>query len=300
MIPLGILTDEISQDVAHALDVAVELGFSYVELRSFWEKNIIDLSDSEVVQVKRLITDRGLQVCAIASPFFKCDLDLVPSEGETETPRGDLFYARGGNYTEQIEMLERSIELAQTFGTRLVRSFSFWKRNEPAWERDEVMEIWETMINRFREPLRLAEEADVIMALENEHDCNIATSDEIVRLFQEVRSDHLGLIWDPGNAFCAGEIRPYPDGYERIKPYICHVHVKDVHRDPGTGECEWRPIGGGAIDYPGQFQALRADGYAGVITLETHYRPPEGSPEAGTRESFAGLRRILEELEQKD
>ncbi len=47
-----------------------------------------------------------------------------------------------------------------------------------------------------------------------------------------------------------------------------------------------------SFDYVGQFRALRKNGYAGVLSLETHWRGG-GSPEESTRRSMAGMKTLL-------
>jgi sugar phosphate isomerase/epimerase len=64
---------------------------------------------------------------------------------------------------------------------------------------------------------------------------------------------------------------PFPDGYRRIKALAPHVHVKDAVRPAGE-EPRCVPIGDGEVDWPGQFKALREDGYSGYLSLETHWR----------------------------
>ena len=97
--------------------------------------------------------------------------------------------------------------------------------------------------------------------------------------------------WDPGNAMFAGE-NPYPEGYEAVRPFVAHVHVKDAVTGP-DGNPKWSVVGEGAIDYGAHFDALRRDGYPGWISLETHYRPEGGTPEEGSRACLAGLRRFI-------
>src|SRR5215469_10524803 len=49
---LSVITDEISQDFGHALEVAWrEFGLGYVELRTLWDKNIINLDEKEIGEV---------------------------------------------------------------------------------------------------------------------------------------------------------------------------------------------------------------------------------------------------------
>ncbi|MCL2478061.1 MAG: sugar phosphate isomerase/epimerase, partial [Treponema sp.] len=79
-------------------------------------------------------------------------------------------------------------------------------------------------------------------------------------------------LWDPGNDIWDPDNEiPYPDGYNFIKKYISHVHLKDGRRI--NGKAEGAPIGRGEVDWKGQFRALIDDGYSGFVTLETHYRP---------------------------
>src|SRR5580700_12039056 len=76
---LSIITDEISQDLGHALEVASkEFGLGYVELRGAWKKNIINLDEKELAEVRRLLDKFALQVTDFASPLFKTDWPGAP------------------------------------------------------------------------------------------------------------------------------------------------------------------------------------------------------------------------------
>ena len=106
------------------------------------------------------------------------------------------------------------------------------------------------------------------------------------------------LNWDPGNAAARGE-KAYSDGYAKLpKDRIGHLHCKDVVPvgNAGDGKTEWAAMGKGIIDWTGQFGALRKDGYAGALSLETHWRGA-GTPEASTRQSMAGMKELLRKAE---
>jgi hypothetical protein len=47
------------------------------------------------------------------------------------------------------------------------------------------------------------------------------------------------------------------------------------------------------IDWVGQFKALKQDGYHFGVSLETHW-DGGGSPEASTRQSWAGMKAALQ------
>ena len=66
--------------------------------------------------------------------------------------------------------------------------------------------------------------------------------------------------------------------------------------DPANGLTTWERIGDGAVDYKGQFTALIADGYCGVVSVETHYEPAGKSPAEATRLTTEGLRAVLASL----
>ena len=73
-IKLSVISDELTQDVGRAFEVASkEFGLSYVELRGVWNKNIINLDEKEIGELKRLLLRFNLQVTDIASPLFKTD-----------------------------------------------------------------------------------------------------------------------------------------------------------------------------------------------------------------------------------
>ena len=102
------------------------------------------------------------------------------------------------------------------------------------------------------------------------------------------------LVWDPANAAVQGET-PYPDGYNLLpKDRIGHCHCKDLARKDGGNGHKWAAMGRGMIDWVGQFQALKRDGYQYGFSLETHWRGA-GTPEASSRESWAGMKEKMQQ-----
>lgn len=275
---LSVITDEISQDFERALDVMQEYRVPGAELRCLWDVNIADMDEDGIARAKKLVADRGVEVSCIASPFFKCE--LFGEGGE----KGMTHGAHDRGLDEQMELLERCIRLCDEFGTRFIRVFAFWKRGEL------TDDIESRIVEAFIEPAERARRAGVVLGLENEHACYLGTGVETARVIEAVGSPGLMGVWDPGNAFCAGET-PYPVGYEAMKHHLVHVHVKDAVRGD-DGKVSFVRIGDGEIDYRGQFAALRADGYSGFISLETHFKPG-GSSEEGSRLCLAALNEMV-------
>ncbi len=259
---LSVITDEIDEDLARALDVCRDLGVATVELRSVYGRNIVEHSPASWARVARLIEKRRLRVCAIASPFLKC--------GATEDIRG------------QWDQLERSMSIASDIGAPLVRAFSFWRRGDPGAARRRLVEVICPAAN-------MAAEASLRLVMENEHSCHVATGTEAAAILEACRPGELGVIWDPANeARFAPHLAQGVGGYEAIRADVAHVHMKDVDAN-GT----WVRIGSGIVDHGALLAALEQDGYAGCMSVETHYTVA-GSRETATRECVASLRTIAE------
>jgi len=279
---LSVITDEISQDLGHALEIATkEFGLSYVELRGVWNKNIINLDEKETSEVRRLLQKFGLQVTDIASPLFKTDWPGAPTS--KYSPKAPQFGA-DYSFAQQGEVLERSIAIAKALGTERVRCFDFWRLDDPKPFR-------EAMDSKLRDTAAQVAPKKITLLLENEFACNTATGAEAARTLQAVQSPNFKLNWDPGNAAYRGEIA-FPDGFAKIpKERMGHMHCKDVARK-ADGTFEWAAMGRGIIDYVGQFRALVQAGYSGTMSLETHWRGA-GSEEESSRQSLAGMKEQL-------
>lgn len=281
---VGVITDEITQDFDHACAVSSkEFGMQWVELRAMWKKSLFALSDAELAEVQKTLSKYSLQVTDIASPLFKAHWPGAPRS--TEGPKKP---ASGGDVLkEQDEVLEKSIALAKQFKTNKVRCFDFWRIED---------------VSPYREAIdqKLAEAADrcskqgVLLVIENEPACNTATGREAARLLDAVKSPHLTLNWDPGNAVMRGEFDAYPVAWKMLpKDRIRHCHVKNAIKGPDN-KVVWSPTGIGVIDWTGQFGDLAKAGYRDAVSLETHWHGG-ATPEESTRVSWNGMKKALQE-----
>jgi L-ribulose-5-phosphate 3-epimerase len=262
---VGAVTDEFSADsLDRALDGMAELGMTFAELRVVDGKNIIDHTDAEIDHVRARVEARGMRVLSIASPVLKCTLpDAPPVAAHIQQ---DMF-SSAFTFDDQPRLARRAFEIAERTGARIVRVFSYWRTIDPDACFDRVA-------SALRDLADQAAERNLIIGIENEHACNIATGAETARLFAAVDHPALQVIWDPANALVAGEM-PFPDGYTHLPiSRIVHVHAKDctvANHVPTFG-----PLGEMGIDWRGQLAALARDGYRGAISLETHWKGPNG------------------------
>lgn len=281
---VSVINDEISQDFGHACEIAArEFGMGWIELRSMWKKNIVNLDEKEVAEARRIIEKHQLRVSDIASPLFKVDFGGAPKS--KFSVRGD--FRADFTFEQQDEVLERAIAMAKAFGADRVRCFDFWRLENQAPYRTGMNE-------KLLDAATKAGAKEITLVLENDSSNNTATGAEAAKVLEAVKSPYLMPNWDPGNAAASGEI-PYPNGYDLLpKDRIGHCHCKDaVHKGKGY---DWAPMGGGIIDWAGQFKALKRDGYHFAVSLETHWRGG-GSEEESSRRSWAGMKKLLQQAD---
>ena len=72
--------DEISPELDEQLDTIADQSIGFVELRSVWNKNVLDLTDDEVEKVGGAMSERGIGVSSIGSPIGKVPIaeDFAP------------------------------------------------------------------------------------------------------------------------------------------------------------------------------------------------------------------------------
>jgi sugar phosphate isomerase/epimerase len=84
---LGVITDEVSQDLKAAIDFALEFGLRGLEIRTASGKNIMDMTTDEVKEIRKMADGSGLEVPSISSPVFKCIVYSSTFSNISETVR---------------------------------------------------------------------------------------------------------------------------------------------------------------------------------------------------------------------
>ncbi len=280
---LGVITDEISDDLDVALDFISNYRLPGCELRDIWGKNIMYLSPQDLAAALHLVRNYNKKVSDIASPIFKYNLPQMPARKLLP----DRQFGAAFSDKDSDSLLLKSFNLARFFGTNKVRIFSYWRVQDPE-------KAYPYVRDRLAKAAELAGKNDILLVLENEMDCNVGTGKELGRILRDINSPHLRGNWDPGNAVMLGEV-PYPDGYNYVKGLFAHMHVKDARRNPATRRLTWAPVGAGVIDWKGQIKAVIDSHYDGTMSLETHYRRADGNRVESSRESLLGLLKIIRE-----
>ena len=290
MIKISIVTDELSADPESAIELATDWGIHDFELRGYFTERVPQLTAYQVRHLGLILDDYGARVVALSPGLFKMpypadkpvrwsftSLDLGAYEGWES--------ARRLVRTHMLEILPKTLDLANALGARTVVCFGFHRAgSEPGSPPASVIDI-------LGEAAEKAASAGIVLAMETEDGYWADTGGRTRQVVERVNHPALRVNWDPGNAFCAGET-PFPNGYAALGGLIQHVHFKDARRSPdGSAEFVTR----GEIDWQGQIQALIQDGYDGYISIETHLRPKI----AEARAAFDRLSRLIQEAHQR-
>jgi len=248
MFKLSVITDEVSQDLETVAKFANRFELDGIEIRTLWNRNPQDLVN-KVSEIKNVLKEYGLKVSAIASPFFKADID------------------NDKEYREHVDILKKCISLAKNLDANIIRGFTFWRKGR--------LDVYlERIVEKFQIPLEIIESEGVLLGIENEYSTFVNNGRALAQFLNRLRSKNVKAIWDPGNDIFDPEGEtPYPNGYELVRDEIIHVHIKDGVRKSENGKPECVAFGEGEVDYLGQLRALKKDGYEGYLSLETHWRP---------------------------
>jgi Sugar phosphate isomerases/epimerases len=250
---LGIITDEVTQEIDRAVDFALRHKLDGVELRSLDDQNIDEIPISRVKEIKEILDYNGLEVCNLSSSFFKCSIDSSKE------------------YDDNIEKLKRLTERAHILNCSSIRGFAFFTNGCFEKRMDEI-------IGKFQRPIEMLASERLYLLLEADPSVFTSNCKKLSKLITAINSDCVKAIYDPGNDIYDPDCeRPYPEGFNSIKDYIKHVHIKDALKRDGKPESV--KVGTGEVPYESIFKGLSDIGYDGYVVLETHYRPHAEIPE---------------------
>ncbi|HVK35901.1 MAG TPA: sugar phosphate isomerase/epimerase family protein [Microlunatus sp.] len=233
-------SDEIDQDFATQCEVVTRLGLQYIEIRSAWGTNILDLDADQLATVQQLLTQHGLQVSSIGSPIGKIAIT--------------------DDFAPHLERMRHAAEVARLLQAPYIRLFSFFipEGDDPDDHRDEV-------ITRMRAIAEVAEQAGVIAVHENEKHIFGDIPRRCLDIVTTVDSPHLKLAWDPANFVQCG-VKPFSEGYADLRPHTVYIQIKDAL----FADSSVVVAGAGDGEVPETIRALREDGFDGFFSLEPH------------------------------
>ncbi len=232
-------SDEIAPEIITQFEVLNKLGIKYFEPRGVNGKNISELTDEEVYELKAQMEKYGIAVSSVGSPVGKIKIS--------------------DDFEQHIPVVRRTAQIAKMLDCKYVRMFSFFADGEE-WtkeQRDEVFRRMKIMVD-------IAKEEDVIFLHENEKEIYGDIADRCLEILQEFACDNFKAVFDPANFVQCGE--DTKRAYELLKDYVVYMHIKDaLYVDESVV-----PAGKGDGNVEYVIRQLFANGYEGFLSLEPH------------------------------
>ena len=239
---LGVITDEVTQDIFEAAEFCHKYGLKCMEVRSVNGRSPFDYTDEDVQQIIDAAKKYNLEVTAISSPVFKCEYN------DEEAIKAN------------VAGFEKCAIMANKMGAKYIRGFDFWNKETP-------VEVRATM---YGEIIALCEKYDVYCALESDPAIHSSTPHKLAELLTAINNPRIKALFDPGNEIWVTG-KTSEDAYDKLEPCgIVNMHVKDGINT--NGHTDAVKVGTGSADFVMIFKKLIRDGYSGGVMLETHYR----------------------------
>ena len=189
------------------------------------------------------------------------------------------FRRRRRNLTHLI----RLIELAPTFGTRIV-TLCTGSRDDIMWRPhpdNQTDAAWRDLLIELEPAAAAAEAAGVLLAFEPEHNNVVNSARRARRLIDDLGSPVLKVLMDAANIFDAGDLDRMPDhlheAFDLVGADIALAHAKDLdHEATPAVALPGGPPGLPAVPQPA----------AGLWVRRSRHPPPA----EGTRAKQAGRR----------
>ncbi|MBE6688065.1 MAG: sugar phosphate isomerase/epimerase [Ruminococcaceae bacterium] len=246
--------DEICSNFREQAQNLKKMGVFCIEPRKLDGKSIIDITKEEAVGFKKILDEEGVGVSAIGSPIGKIDIT--------------------DDFEEHFEKYKHILDLAEIFGTKNIRMFSFFipEGQEPVRYRPEVMK-------RLRRLLDEAKRRGMVLCHENEKSIYGEKPEYCLDILREFGGE-MRAVYDMCN-FIMADAQPYPYAFELVKDYVEYIHIKDA--DAEHNICPAGEGIGGVYETLCAVSELR-QGKPTYVTLEPHLTVFDGLDQLSAHE----------------
>ena len=257
-----------------AIDRIARLGFGGVEIICD-EPHLYppDYNENELKDLKRAIEKSRLRVTNLnAFTLFAVGDTYLPSWIEPDAERRDIRIRHTLDCLNLAKTLDCSNISVPPGGPLMDMS------------RDQAFALFYKGLEKV---IPLAEELDIKVLIEPEPKLLMENTQEFLSFIKDVKSDAVGINFDVGHFFCAGEDPCI--AFEKLCQWVGHVHLEDIGADRSHNHLI---AGLGAIKFMDVFKTIKRLGYTGDISLELY--PYVDIPDKAGKESLEFLKPIFE------
>ncbi len=252
--------------VFEAIEKISALGFSGVEIMC--DRPHVyppDFNPEKLADLKTALEKNRLKPTNLNSfTLFAVGDTYLPSWIEPEAERREI----------RVRHTLDCLKIADTLGCRNI-SIPPGGPLPPNLSRKEAFSLF---YSGLEEVIPTAEALGVKILVEPEPDLLMEKTDEIKPFIQDIKSSAVGINFDIGHFFCAGE--DPSAAFEDLFEWIGHVHIEDI---AANRQHNHLIAGLGAIGFETVFSTMHRLSYAYDISLELY--PYVDTPEQAGRES---------------
>ena len=231
-----------------------------------------DYGEEKLSRLRSLVNQHGLKVTNLNSfTLFAVGDTYLPSWIEPEGERREI----------RIQHTLKCLDLAHFFGCGNISVPPGGPLGKMT--RKEALSLFHQGLARVAP---LAEALGIKILVEPEPGLLLENSREFKEFSKGAESAAIGLNFDIGHFFCAGE--DPKAAFEELFEWIGHVHLEDIAE---TRVHNHLILGHGAIQLSEVFKTMIRLGYKGDVSLELY--PYVDTPEEAGRESLSYLRSLL-------
>ncbi len=249
--------DEAGAHIDAQIKATKELGWSSIEARNvqvdgFDKANMHDIPDAAFEEVVGKLETAGISICCFGSTI------------------GNWAKKITDPFEPSLDEARRAIPRMQRLGTKFVRIMSY------AILEDAEDQMEEERFRHLRELTKMFLDAGIQPVHENCMNYGGMGWPFALKLLENVPG--LQWVWDTGNPiFNPDRTKPKPwprqdpwEFYLKVKPWITHVHVKDVIWDNEKNDAIYKYPGEGDGQVRAVLKDLLASDYDGGISIEPH------------------------------
>lgn len=258
--PIGVLLESFRTDIKTALDLAVSVGVSGIQvLATAGELDAETITVEKRKEFLSMVKDHNLTISALCGDFICCN----PNYNFYESSKSQKV----------IDRSKRILDLAKEMGTDIVTT------HVGVIPSNKNCEKYERMLNTCSQLASYAESMNAYFAIETGPEMAVT----LKSFLDDLGSKGIGVNLDPANFVMVTGDDPAKAVYT-LKDYIVHTHAKDGKRlleaNPEViyQEIETQiqsakyfeevPLGEGSVDFDAYLKALEEIGYRGYLTIE--------------------------------
>lgn len=258
-----VLPDTTPGALARIFRAAADQGVTTFEVRTLEGKRFPAMEPDAWTQLRTAAKDFGISYSAVSPGLFKATLS------------SDLIEVQSRH------ILPMSLDLAEKLDVKTLIVFA------PMRSANDTSQTFARIADLLGDAADRAAERGFEVQLENLPGSWADTSDACLTLLTEVNRSNFGYVWDTGNLYEAEGVT-FEAGFEKLKPFIRNVHMKDGRIE--GGKVIWQQYGKGVTDVKGQIATLKTHGFDGTLVLEAACHPHAQDDFAN---SLAFLRTVL-------